>query len=242
MVTTCCRSCSEIVSSRVSISSPTASARRCACSGPTSSRTSNATRSRSRCARSSRHSVAGSVSSALRCPGNERCATCWGDRRYLRPRADVARVRLENGMSDENRDQSLDPEDWTSLRTLAHRAVDDAFDHLVSVRDRPIWQVTPEPIVAKFQQPLPREPQGAETAYRDFREWVMPYPMGNTHPRFWSWYMGGGTAFGALGDFLAAMLNPNVGGGNHVANHVEAQVVDWCKDIVGLPREAGGLL
>jgi hypothetical protein len=145
-------------------------------------------------------------------------------------------------MSDENRDQSLDPEDWTSLRALAHRAVDDAFDHLVSVRDRPIWQVTPEPIVAKFQQPLPREPQGADAAYRDFREWVMPYPMGNTHPRFWSWYMGGGTAFGALGDFLAAMLNPNVGGGNHVANHVEAQVVDWCKDIVGLPREAGGLL
>src|SRR6185295_694718 len=50
-----------------------------------------------------------------------------------------------NGMSDENSDQSLDPEDWTSLRALAHRAVDDAFDHLVSVRDRPIWQVTPEP-------------------------------------------------------------------------------------------------
>ena len=39
-----------------------------------------------------------------------------------------------------------------------------------------------------------------------------------------------------------AMLNPNLGGGNHVANHVEGQVVDWCKDIVGLPRDAGGLL
>jgi glutamate/tyrosine decarboxylase-like PLP-dependent enzyme len=66
--------------------------------------------------------------------------------------------------------------------------------------------------------------------------------MGNTHPRFWAWYMGAGTPFGALGDFLASMLNPNMGGGNHGANHVESQVVDWCKDIVGLPREAGGLL
>ena len=145
-------------------------------------------------------------------------------------------------MKDDRSDGSLDPADWTSLRALAHRAVDDAFDHLASVRERPIWQSAPESIVAKFHQPLPREPQGAEAAYRDFVDWVVPYPLGNTHPRFWSWYMGGGTAFAAVGDFLAAMLNPNVGGGNHIANHVEAQVVDWCKDIVGLPRDAGGLL
>ncbi len=43
-------------------------------------------------------------------------------------------------------------------------------------------------------------------------------------------------------DFLASTVNPNMGGGNHVANYVEGQVVDWCKDIVGLPRESGGLL
>ena len=70
----------------------------------------------------------------------------------------------------------------------------------------------------------------------------MPWQMGNTHPRFWGWYMGNGTAFGALGDFLAATLNPNMGGGNHVANEVETQVVDWCRQIVGMPAETGGLL
>ena len=70
----------------------------------------------------------------------------------------------------------------------------------------------------------------------------MPWQMGNTHPRFWSWYMGNGTAFGALGDFLAAIVNPNMGGGNHVGNLVENQVLDWCKQIVGLPPESSGLL
>jgi aromatic-L-amino-acid decarboxylase len=66
--------------------------------------------------------------------------------------------------------------------------------------------------------------------------------MGNTHPRFWGWYMGTGTPFGAVADLLASALNPNMGGGNHVANLVERQVVDWCKQIVGLPAEASGLL
>jgi glutamate/tyrosine decarboxylase-like PLP-dependent enzyme len=66
--------------------------------------------------------------------------------------------------------------------------------------------------------------------------------MGNTHPRFWAWFMGNGTPLGAVADFLAAVVNPNMGGGNHVANHVEAQVVDWCKEIVGYPKDASGLL
>jgi aromatic-L-amino-acid decarboxylase len=138
--------------------------------------------------------------------------------------------------------ESLDPADWEALRRLAHRAVDDGFDHLQGVRDRPVWRPVPADVTARLQGPAPRAPQGAEQAYADFRDWVLPYPMGNTHPRFWSWFMGNGTAFGAVADFLAAAMNPNMGGGNHVANHVEAQVLDWSKEIVGFPADASGLL
>ncbi len=145
-------------------------------------------------------------------------------------------------MSVPQSDETLDPNDWQPLRALAHRAVDDAFDWLASVRDRPVWQPTPASVIARFHQPLPRSPQGAEQAYQDFHDWVLPYPMGNVHPRFWAWYMGNGTALGAIGDFLAAIVNPNMGGGNHVANHVESQVIDWCKEIVGMPPESSGLL
>ena len=138
--------------------------------------------------------------------------------------------------------ETLDPEDWHGIRALAHRAVDDAFDWLSSVRARPVWQPTPEAVLATFRRPLPLQPEGAESAYQDFVDHVLPYPMGNVHPRFWSWYMGNGTPLGAIGDFLAAVVNPNTGGGNHAANYVESQVVDWCKEIVGLPPESGGLL
>ncbi len=145
-------------------------------------------------------------------------------------------------MSANDAPETLDPEDWPAMRALAHRAVDDAFDWLSSVRERPVWQPTPAAIAAQFHQALPRTPQGAERAYQDFHDWVLPYPMGNVHPRFYSWFMGNGTPLGAIGDFLGAIVNPNMGGGNHVAIQVESQVVDWCKEIVGFPAEASGLL
>jgi len=145
-------------------------------------------------------------------------------------------------MADSPVPESLDPADWNQLRALAHRALDDSFDYLQTIRDRPVWQPVPETVLQRLRTRAPREPLGAEAAYADFRELVLPYPVGNVHPRFWSWFMGQGTPFAAVADFLAAVVNPNLGGGNHAANHVEAQVVDWCREIVGFPADASGLL
>jgi glutamate/tyrosine decarboxylase-like PLP-dependent enzyme len=138
--------------------------------------------------------------------------------------------------------ETLDPDDWQAMRTIAHRMVDDAFEHVRTLRERPAWQAVPPEVAERFTTPVPREPEGAEAAYRDFLETVMPYPMGNGHPRFWAWYMGNGTVMGALGDFLAAAVNPNLGGGQHAAPLVEAQVIAWCKEMLGFPADASGLL
>jgi len=70
----------------------------------------------------------------------------------------------------------------------------------------------------------------------------MAYPMGNIHPRFWGWVMGNGTPLGMLADMLAAGINPNMGGGDHAGNRVEMQVIDWCKQMLGFPEQASGLL
>jgi aromatic-L-amino-acid/L-tryptophan decarboxylase len=138
--------------------------------------------------------------------------------------------------------ESLDPADWSALRALAHRAIDDGFDYLQHRREAPVWQPTPAGVAAELRAPLPRAPQGAAAVYADYRRLIEPWQMGNTHPRFWGWFMGAGTAFGAVGEFLGAVLNPNVGGGNHVANLVEGQVIEWCREMLGLPAGAGGLL
>jgi glutamate/tyrosine decarboxylase-like PLP-dependent enzyme len=139
-------------------------------------------------------------------------------------------------------EESLDPNDWPAVRALGHRMVDDLMTYLESVRERPVWQPIPEEVRTQLRQPLPTEPQGAEQAYQDFFRYVLPYPTGNIHPRFWGWVQGGGSPFGMLAEMLAAGMNPNVFGGDQGPVHVESQVIDWCKQMLGYPAEASGLL
>ncbi len=145
-------------------------------------------------------------------------------------------------MNDSQPYETLDPENWEDMRALAHRMVDDALTYLETVRERPVWQPIPEEVAARFKERAPHEPGGADAAYEEFLENILPYPMGTTHPRFWSWYMGNGTVLGALADFMASITNSNLGGGNHAAILVEEQVVNWLKDMIGFPEDASGLL
>ncbi|TIV65345.1 MAG: aspartate aminotransferase family protein, partial [Mesorhizobium sp.] len=124
----------------------------------------------------------------------------------------------------------------------SHRVVDDAISYLRDVRDRPVWREMPNEVRAFFAAPLPREPTSIADVYGDVGRNVMAYPMGNVHPRFWSWYMGSSNFTGALGDFLAAIQGSNLGGGNHAAGLMDSQVVDWCKEMVGFPTSASGTL
>ncbi|MEM9141964.1 MAG: pyridoxal-dependent decarboxylase [Bacteroidota bacterium] len=138
--------------------------------------------------------------------------------------------------------ETLDPQDWESSKALMHQMVDDAFDYIQKVRDRTIWQEMPESVLDHFRTGLPPDPQSAEAVYEELKENVLPYPMGNIHPRFWAWYMGNGTVSGVMGDFWASVLNPNLGGGMHAAHKVEEQVIQWISEILGFPKSASGLL
>jgi glutamate/tyrosine decarboxylase-like PLP-dependent enzyme len=137
---------------------------------------------------------------------------------------------------------TLDPRSWPDLRALGHRMVDEMMNYLETVRDRAVWQRMPDDVRHSFTGPAPRRPEGEEAAYADFVQNVLPYPTGNIHPRFWGWVMGNGTPLAALSDMLAATMNPNVGGADHAANLVEAQVVEWCKEMTGYDDSASGVL
>ena len=143
---------------------------------------------------------------------------------------------------EKSREETLDPDDWTASRALAHRMVDEAIDHLSKVRDRPVWRPMPDAVRATFQTGLPVDPSPLDAVYRDFKDTVAAYPMGNIHPRFWGWYMGAGNFTGALADFLAAIDGSNLGGGTSGASQVEQQLVDWLKEIAGFPKSASGTL
>jgi len=139
-------------------------------------------------------------------------------------------------------EETLDPEDWESTRKLGHKMIDDMIDYLKTVRERPAWQNIPEQVKAQFTTPVPINSEQPEEVYREFVEKVLPYPMGNIHPRFWGWILGTGTVMGAYAELLAASMNTNNGGGNHIANHVEKQVIDWIKEMLEFPASASGVL
>lgn len=139
-------------------------------------------------------------------------------------------------------EETLDPESWSELRALGHRMVDDMFDWMGGLRDGPVWRPMPEEVRGRFDGGPPELGAGAEGAYRDFRELVLPYVTGNAHPRFWGWVCGNGTAGSMLAEMLAAGVNSSVDGFDDAGTQVETQVIDWCKELVGYRPEASGLL
>lgn len=138
--------------------------------------------------------------------------------------------------------ESLDPADWSDMRALGHRMIDDMFDHLQTLRDGPVWQQMPAPLREELRQPLARQPQAPEAVYETFRRLVQPYSTGNLHPRFMGWVHGGGNPVGMLAELLAGGLNANLGGRDHAPIEVERQVIAWAAEMIGFPLDASGVL
>jgi aromatic-L-amino-acid decarboxylase len=67
--------------------------------------------------------------------------------------------------------------------------------------------------------------------------YILPYSTGNVHPGFMGWVHGGGTPVGMLAEMLAAGLNANLGGRDHVPIEVERQIVRWMRRHLRLSGE-----
>jgi len=137
--------------------------------------------------------------------------------------------------------ETLDPQDWNELRAQGHRMLDDMIDYIATIRERPVWQPIPDVVRAEFRKGLPRAPSDLADVYRDFADFVMPYTTGNVHPGFMGWVHGGGSAVGMLAEMLAAGLNANLGGRDHMPIEVERQIVDWTRQMFGFPHGASGV-
>ncbi|HUO93752.1 MAG TPA: pyridoxal-dependent decarboxylase, partial [Rhizomicrobium sp.] len=136
---------------------------------------------------------------------------------------------------------TLDPEDWPSLRAQAHVMLDDMLDHLEHVRSRPVWQPIPDAVRKSAREPSPRDATALENVYRDFKGTILPYATGNTHPGFMGWVHGGGTPVGMLAEMLAAGLNANLGGRDHMPIEIEREIASWAREWFGFPESASGL-
>ena len=136
---------------------------------------------------------------------------------------------------------TLDPENWDELRAQGHRMLDDMIDYLAKVRERPVWRPIPQDVRDRFRAKLPRAGTDLSGVYEEFAHYVVPYAAGNVHPGFMGWVHGGGTPVGMLAEMLAAGLNANLGGRDHMPVEVERQIVEWARQMFEFPEGATGL-
>jgi glutamate/tyrosine decarboxylase-like PLP-dependent enzyme len=127
------------------------------------------------------------------------------------------------------------------IRQLGYMAADAVAEQRAGLTARPVFGKVGAG-AALFDEPPPEEGQPIEKTLAFAREHILPFPMGNSHPRFYGFINATADPVGIAADYLAASMNPNCWGGDHAAIHVEHRVLKWLAEFLGYPETAEGIL
>ena len=136
--------------------------------------------------------------------------------------------------------------DAEEFRSLGHRTVDRIADFLASLPNLPVTAAeVPSVVRASLPDgPVPASGMPAQRLLEETGALLLGHSLFNGHPRFFGYITSSAAPIGALGDLLAASVNPNVGGWNlsPIASEIEAQTVRWIAELIGYPSDCGGIL
>jgi len=137
--------------------------------------------------------------------------------------------------------------DGESFRRAGYALVDSIADFLDSLPDRPVTPDEPPETVRGLIDAdvcLPEDGTDASVLLARAAKLLFDHSLFNGHPRFMGYVTASPAPIGMLGDLLAAAVNPNVGAWRigPAATEIELQTVRWIADLVGYPRDCGGLL
>jgi aromatic-L-amino-acid/L-tryptophan decarboxylase len=130
------------------------------------------------------------------------------------------------------------------MRSLGYRVVDLLTDHLTHIRDRRVGaKGTPERLRAALMEPLPQTPRTADEIFARLERDVFSNILNILHPRFFAFVPGPSNFVSVMADALAAGFNVFNGSwlGGSGAAALELTVIDWLRQLCGLPEQAGGL-
>ncbi|MBZ0299068.1 MAG: aspartate aminotransferase family protein [Anaerolineae bacterium] len=138
----------------------------------------------------------------------------------------------------------IEPDEF---RRLGHQLVDTIAEFMGTLSERAVMpSQTPNQIRSALgiQNPLPEHGTDAGALLDEAARLLFDYSTFNGHPRFLAYITSSAAPLGALGDLLAASVNPNVGGGPlaPMATEIEAQTIRWIAELLGYPTDCGGLL
>jgi glutamate/tyrosine decarboxylase-like PLP-dependent enzyme len=132
-----------------------------------------------------------------------------------------------------------------TLRALALLTLDWLLQHHATLPEQPIGQsANRAEMEALLREPLPESGRDFAEVLRDFADKVAPYACRINHPRFFAFIPSAPTFLSVLGDLLCAGTNFFAGVWLEAAGpaQVELVVMDWFRELLGMPGGALGLL
>ena len=132
-----------------------------------------------------------------------------------------------------------------SMRELGYWVVDQVIDHFCDVAEGPAIRTgTPGDLRAALGGPLPEEAGDPLAALQTLVDVALTHMQHGDHPRNFARVPGPSSFAGVLGDWLATGFNAiaaSWGGGSGPAT-VELVVLDWLRQLLGLPAGTEGVM
>jgi len=137
--------------------------------------------------------------------------------------------------------------DAAEFREAGHRLIDQLADLLASIPSGPVTRdQSPRSVrdALDLDGPLPEQGIGAGPLLEETARLLFQHSLFNAHPRFFGYITSSPAPIGILGDLLASALNANLGGWllAPAGTEVESQTIRWIAELIGYPRDCGGLL
>jgi glutamate/tyrosine decarboxylase-like PLP-dependent enzyme len=130
------------------------------------------------------------------------------------------------------------------MRTLGYRVIDLLVDHFAGKKEESVGaSPSRDELEERFREALPEDGTDPHAVLDQVEEDVMPNTMRVDHPRFFGFVPSPNNFIGVLGDALAAGFNVFSGTwmSGAAAAQIELVVIDWLRDLCGLPPSTGGL-
>jgi aromatic-L-amino-acid/L-tryptophan decarboxylase len=132
------------------------------------------------------------------------------------------------------------------FRELAAQLIDRIADFLDSLPQRPVTRAESPAVVREAlaaQRTLPERGADPAQLLHHTADLLFDHSLFNGHPRFWGYITSSAAPIGALGELLAAAVNPNVGAWllSPMASEIEGQTIRWIAEMLSYPVDCGGL-
>lgn len=131
------------------------------------------------------------------------------------------------------------------MQSLGAQALELVIDHFETNRTNPVAVTLPRAQTERMlRTPLPESPTPVGELVEILARDVFPNALKSDHPRFYAFVPSPTNFVSVIGDLLISGHNLFAGHwmAASAAGQIEINVIDWLNELVGFPKESGGIL